>query len=126
VGRRLHAIRQDDSGFTLTELLIVIVILGVLSGIVVFAVGKFSDRGDVAACKAAMKTTEVAVETYRANTGNLPDNIDPVLVPDYLRTNPNAGVTKYTISYTKAGDPVKKIPPGGVTGTLADGSDCSA
>jgi prepilin-type N-terminal cleavage/methylation domain-containing protein len=114
VGWRLRAIRQDDSGFTLTELLIVIVILGVLSGIVVFAVGAFSDRGDVSACKAAMKTTEVAVETYRANTGNLPNDVDTVLVTaGYLREKPST--TKYTITYSKNG-------PDGVPGTGDDGS----
>ena len=72
MGQRLHAIRRSDSGFTLTELLIVIVILGVLTGIVVFAVGAFTDRGEVAACKADMKTVESAVEAYRAQTGAYP------------------------------------------------------
>ena len=61
----------SDSGFTLTELLIVIVILGVLTGIVVFAVGAFANRGEVSACKAAMKTVEIAVETYRAKSGTV-------------------------------------------------------
>ena len=76
MGQRPHRIRRDDNGFTLTELLIVIVILGVLTGIVVLAVGQFTDRGEESACKAAVKTTEVAVENYRANNnGTLPDAI---------------------------------------------------
>jgi prepilin-type N-terminal cleavage/methylation domain-containing protein len=100
VGQRPHAIRRSDSGFTLTELLIVIVILGVLTGIVVIAVGAFTNRGEVAACRTAMKTTEVGIETYRAqHSGTLPTVITD-LVPAYLRTDPtlaNAS-TAYTIS----------------------------
>jgi len=120
VGQRPHAIRRSDSGFTLTELLIVIIILGVLTGIVVFAVGQFSNRGEVSACKSAMKTTEVAIETYRANTGGLPANM-AALVPNYLRTDPGAP-TQYDITIDFA--------TGTVTGDLTPGApvtlDCSA
>jgi len=101
VFKRLRAVRRNDQGFTLTELLIVIVILGVLTGIVVLAVGQFSNRGEVSACKAAVKTTEVAVENYRANnSGTLPTNLN-ALIPDYLRSDPNT--TKYTVEYYPGG-----------------------
>ena len=129
--KRSHASHRSDSGFTLTELLIVIIILGVLTGIVVFAVGQFTDRGETAACKAAMKTTEVAVETYRANNNGTAPNDLNTLIPDYLRTDPST--TKYTIAYYKNGlaaaPPLPAVPPGGVTGDLVGGDktyDCSA
>jgi len=61
------ASRRDDRGFTLTELLFVIVILGVLAGIVVFAVGRLTDPAEMSACKVAANTTEVPIDTYRAN-----------------------------------------------------------
>lgn len=64
---------RDSRGFTLIELLIVIVILGVLSGIVVFAVGSFSSNGAQAACKADFKTSEVAVESFKAQEGMYPN-----------------------------------------------------
>ena len=68
--QKLREARKNESGFTLIELLIVIVILGVLAGIVVFAVNGINDRGNVAACKADLKTIEVAQEAYYAkNTG---------------------------------------------------------
>jgi len=129
MGQRPHAIRRSDSGFTLTELLIVIVILGVLTGIVVFAVGQFSNRGEVSACKTAMKTTEVAVETYRANTGGLPANM-AALVPAYLRTDPGAP-PQYDITYDADGpdNVVGNADDGAVTGDVTGGAvttDCSA
>ncbi len=69
--QRIRALRASDNGFTLTELLIVIVILGVLTGIVVFAVGAFTDRGEQGACKSDRKSVEVATEAYRANTARI-------------------------------------------------------
>jgi prepilin-type N-terminal cleavage/methylation domain-containing protein len=44
--------KNNDGGFTLVELLIVIVVLGVLASIVVFGVAKFREDSVLAACKA--------------------------------------------------------------------------
>ena len=63
---------STDRGFTLIELLIVIVILGVLAGITVFAVQNFTSTSVQAACKADYKSVEVAVEAYKAQTGQYP------------------------------------------------------
>ncbi len=63
---QIRTARRDDGGFTLIELLMVIVILGILSGVVVFAVNGLSDRGEVSACKADVKTVSVASEAYYA------------------------------------------------------------
>ena len=45
-------VEEKDQGFTLVELLIVIVILGILATIVVFAVRGITDQGQESACKA--------------------------------------------------------------------------
>ena len=130
--RAVRAHRGQDGGFTLTELLIVIVILGVLTGIVVFAVGAFTDRGEEAACQADKRTVEAAVEAYRAREGTYPTAGQPgfdQLTADpagaegpYLRDQPHVGV---------AGDPygISLAADGVVSGDLAGGAastDCSA
>jgi general secretion pathway protein G len=120
VGQRAHAIRRSDSGFTLTELLIVIVILGVLTGIVVFAVGAFTDKGEVAACKADLKTVESSLEAYRAQVGAYPAANDWAALTGggYLKNAPTA--TTYAITFTAAGVVSGDITGGAVT------TNCSA
>jgi len=103
---------RDEAGFTLIELMIVIVILGVLAGIVIFAVGGIQDTGKLAACKSDLKTVSVAVEAYQAKhgVGQYPPNLDPALTTGldrFLRaqdglvgsqlTNTSGG---YVITYT--------------------------
>lgn len=53
---------QDEAGFTLVELLVVIVILGILAAIVVFAVGGITDKGTVNAKATDMSSLQAAEE----------------------------------------------------------------
>jgi prepilin-type N-terminal cleavage/methylation domain-containing protein len=62
--------RRREGGFTLVELLIVIVILGVLSTVAVFAVRGITDKGNVAACTADYRTLETGIEAYIAQGGS--------------------------------------------------------
>ena len=92
-----------QKGFTLIELLIVIVVLAVLAAVVVLAVGAFSDRGELAACKADVKSVEKAVEAYRAQEGRYPETLDELTAApgNYLRELPNTteGSGEYWIVY---------------------------
>lgn len=84
-----------DNGFTLVELLIVIVILGILSGIVVFAVSGISDKADTASCKTNEATIQAAAEAYYLDNGTYPGGVGD-LVPTYLKKAPTGDFT-YTI-----------------------------
>jgi prepilin-type N-terminal cleavage/methylation domain-containing protein len=108
--QRIAKATAADEGFSLIELLIVVVILGVLSGIVVFAVQAFNGDGVLAACKADKKAVEVASEAFYAKspTGARAANI-AALVPTYLKEEPSTA--KYTINYDAT--------TGAVTSTLA-------
>jgi len=74
-----HSIRSNadhqnhlEQGFTLVELLIVIVILGVLAGIVVFAVGNLGNSAKTNACATEKATITTALEAYKTQTGVYP------------------------------------------------------
>ena len=61
-----------EAGFTLVELLIVIVIMGILAGIVVFAVGNLTDTASKNSCSTDAASVDTAAEAYKASTGAYP------------------------------------------------------
>jgi len=74
---RISRTRKTDHGFTLVELLVVIVILGILSSVVVFAVrgsGKNATEVGVATDARIVRT---ALETYCATYDRYPSNDPP-------------------------------------------------
>jgi type II secretion system protein G len=92
--QRIQHLRSQkaDGGFTLVELLIVIVVLGILAGIVVFGVSNFRDQAEVAVCKADVKTVQVAVDAFNAATDGFPADEAALVTAQYLKTDPETDV----------------------------------
>lgn len=86
-----------QKGFTLVELLVVIVILGILAAVVVFAVNGISDRGQQAACSTDGQTMRTAVEAYRAKNGGSTVPTEAQLVTGGMLSTQSS---YYNISYT--------------------------
>ena len=55
---------QDESGFTLVELLVVMLILGLLAAIAIPAFFSQRDKARDAEAKSAVRTAQTAIETY--------------------------------------------------------------
>ena len=81
---------KNNKGFTLVELLIVIVILGILATVTVFAVRGITDKGQTSACAADKKTLEVAAETYFAQYGGTAIPVSPAVAPSGATWTPGA------------------------------------
>ncbi len=64
--------RRPNAGFTLVELLVVIVILGVLAAVVVFAVGGASSNATASACRSNVSAVENALEVFHAQNARYP------------------------------------------------------
>ncbi len=85
-----------SAGFTLVEILIVIVIIGILATVTVFGVRGITDRGETNGCLSDKKTIEQAADIYLAQeqvaaippTGPVanPDRFEQTLVDAGLLT----------------------------------------
>ncbi|HVL32664.1 MAG TPA: prepilin-type N-terminal cleavage/methylation domain-containing protein [Actinomycetota bacterium] len=99
---------RDEQGFTLIELLMVIVILGILAGVAAFAVAGVTDRGSQSACKADVKSVQVASDAYYAKQGSYAASVDELVSAGFLRSKPNN--PKYTVTYNSADGSVGSNP----------------
>jgi general secretion pathway protein G len=79
--------KKQDKGFTLVELLIVIVILGILATVTVFAVRGITNKANTNSCNAEQRTIETAIEAFYADNNGEPTGLGD-LIPEYLKQNP--------------------------------------
>jgi len=88
----------QDRGFTLVELLIVIVILGILATVTVFAVTGITNKGKTSACQSDAKTIQTAEEAFSANTGAYTNSQTALVQAGLL----HAASTKFTVALVAA------------------------
>ena len=74
-GRR----RTRQRGFTLVELLLVLVILALIGGLVLPRIIGTAERANVRAAKSQIDRIAMAVDNYYLDTGTKPDNLDQLV-----------------------------------------------
>ena len=94
-----RVIISDDEGFSLIELLIVIVILGIVGTVVVVSVRGINDRGQDAACAQDARILATAVEAYIAQEGSAIIPATGSGADRYERTLVEAGLTRDMSQY---------------------------
>ncbi len=85
--------RGEESGFTLVELLVVMLILGLLAAIAIPAFFNQRDKARDADAKSAARTAQTAIETYATDNGGSYLNATPALLKDVEPTLNNAVLT---------------------------------
>ena len=97
---------KRDKGFTLVELLIVIVILGILATVTVFAVRGITDKGQTSACNTDKATLQTATESYFAQFGGTTIASTSATVPTGIPAAANAIVAApANATWTAGADP---------------------
>lgn len=87
-------VTERDDGFTLIELMIVIVVLGVLAGIVIVKVGTFREDAIRSSCGTDIHTLLTANVAYAAShDGNNAPTIQALIDGGYIESAPQSGVT---------------------------------
>lgn len=72
----MWAKQKQQKGFTIVELLIVIVVIAILAAITVVAYNGIQGRTKIASVNADLKSIKTAMLMYRADYGTLPNNAD--------------------------------------------------
>lgn len=72
---RIWGFPQNEAGFTLIELIIVMAIIAILAGISIFTLGDARKSGRDAKRKTDLETIRAAIEIYRADCGLYPTTI---------------------------------------------------
>lgn len=70
--QKINNLRKNESGFTIVELLIVIVIIGILAAITIVAYNGVTTKANDAAARSNAESIQKVVEAYNADNGSYP------------------------------------------------------
>ncbi|GAW94131.1 type II secretion system protein [Calderihabitans maritimus] len=79
---------REDRGFTLIELMVVVVILGILAAVAIPSFTGKADTAKIKAAKADLKTIGTAIELYYVENDDYPNDWNALTEGGYLTKTP--------------------------------------
>ena len=93
--------KYNANGFTLVELLVAVVLVGILTAVAIVGFGGVMKSGNNASCKAMLESSKAAAATYYANQGAYPKTTGAAPIGFAALTTATSGIA-----------PVLSVPSG--------------
>ena len=77
--KQSNKIRRRDAGFTLIEILLVVVIIGILAAVAVPRLGGRVGQSQIAAARAGVGAISTAIDLYETDNGKLPESLQSLI-----------------------------------------------
>lgn len=103
---------RGQSGFSLLEMLAVIVLIGIVAGIVVNQVGKNVDKGKWNAGKAQVSKLAMSIEAYALDNGGPPEKLEDLITKPANAPNWKSGYAKESDLKSPFGNAFEYKKPG--------------
>jgi len=102
INRRRHRETGPQQGFTLLELMIVMIIIGVLAAIAVPAYLQSVRKAKEAVLKEDLHTMRSAIDSYTVDKEKAPQTLDDLVQAGYLKAIPKDPITSRTDTWVPA------------------------